>query len=331
MSDEMCYNSARMVTDLSNDTSIGWRMTGDHRFKVARYSQLRLHQGLDEQDWSKNRSNARIEHDVLVSYNGQNVPTSLVLKMADIVKQRQIDINSGKNINFQNSRQQLSRDRKITSDDINVKRQSKSTHPEDPHYLLPSNVKPHMSGKACIPRYDGELADKIILDTTVFDHIRQVNSKMTKLERDDLRNKIIQSGEHKVLLLDQYNLKKNNKLLSNESSWDSELNFERGKSQKLANYKRDPSTILLSNTANADNIEYENYKLFSKESEQRRGNLSTVAYNPDIEIEEMNMDEAEIEVEHLTGPMGNKYMRNYMTTETSAVDQNYLQEVSARN
>ena len=329
MSDEMCYNTARMVTDLSNDTSIGWRRTTDHKFKVAKYNQKRLTLGFNEQDWSKNRANTNLEHDILVPYQDQNVPKSLVLKMDDIIKQREIDIKSGKMINFRDSKIPALRARRITADDLNVKRSTIQTSPEDPHYLLPSAQGPHSSGRNCIPIYDGEIADKIIMDTTVFDHITSVNQRMTRQQRDDLRNSVKQSSEHSVLLLDQYNKNRSNKQITNQTLWNSEPIHEKTKAFKFIKFAQNHKEVPAGQNINMDNVQYEKYKLSSKEWAHRDNATMPMLYAPDVEYD--NSYGVEIEGHRSTGPMRSKFNRHLIDREFNRFEQKDLTEILATN
>lgn len=330
MADEMCYNTARMVTDLSNDTSIGWRRTTDHKFKVAKYNQKRLKLGTNEQDWAKNRSNTSLEHDVLVPYQDQNIPKSLVLKMDDIVKQRELDMKAGKTINFKDSTTPALRARRITVDDLNTKRSTVQTSPEDPHYLLPSSQAPHMSGKSCIPVYDAEIADKIIMNTTIFDHITSVNKNMTRKQKDDLRNSIIQSSKNPILLLDQYNKNRTNKNITNRALWESEPVHHKTKAFKFVKFKNNNKNVPAGQNINIDNVNYEKYKLSSKEWEHRHSNSNIPQiYEPDVLYD--TSYGVEVEGERHTGPMKGKFTRDLMDREYNKFDNNNLKEILATN
>ncbi len=326
MRDEMCYNRSRQISDLSNDTSIGWRRTTDHVFKVARYNQTRLKMGINEQDWVKNRSNTNLTQDILVSYQGQSIPKSLVMKMEDIVKQREMDLASGKHIDFNESRIPEGRKRRIDVSDLNIKRETTETRSEDPHYLLPSAQQPHMSGKSCVPIFDSELADKVILDTTIFDHITSVNNKMTRQQRDDLRNAIVQSAEGNVLLVNQSNKQKNNSVVSNELAWAAQLPHEQQRTLKVANFAGS-TTLAKGAGANMGLAEWETYKMTSKEGAQRNKSLRPALYEPDTEFD---MDYgAAIEGQRLIAPVGSKFNRQHITGETGS--EHGLDEVSSMN
>jgi hypothetical protein len=326
MRDEMCYNQSRMVTDLSNDTSIGWRRTTDHVFKVARYSQNRLKMGMNEQDWVKNRSNTNLTQDVLVSYQDQAIPKSLVMKMDDIVKQREVDLAAGRHIDFADSRAPEGRKRRIDVSDLNIKRETRETRPEDPHSLILSEQRPHASGKNCIPIFDTELADKVILDTTIFDHITSVNKRMTKRQRDDLRNAIIQSSENNVLLVGQSNKQKNNSVIRNELAWAAQLPHEQQRDLKVANFAGS-NTSVKGAGANIELAEWEKYKVSSKEGTQRGRNLKPALYEPETLID--TTYGATIAGHRLGAPMGNKFNRQHIENESST---NYdLGEVSSMN
>jgi hypothetical protein len=332
MRDEACSNNTRKTTDLSNDTSIGWRRTTDHRFTVAKYGQSRGTALLSDQDWNKNRGSSRIEHDILVSYQDQNIPKSLVLKMADIARQRKNEIKSGKTMQFASSQQQLNSSRRITTDDIgdfnyNSTTQTRSS---DPHTLLNGEQISHRSGKDYIPKYDPNIFDKIILDPTIFDNMIRINNKMAPREMDDLRNQIEQSNENKLLLIHQKNKQVNMNINNNESLWQVETNYEKGKSKKLVNYSKTNSNTYINKPFDAENINYEDYKNKSFCSAQRRGNIKMSNFHdPDTQYD--NDYGKEISRSHLVGPLGSKFTRDYIERETSTIDQNNLKEISAIN
>src|SRR6476661_338172 len=119
MQDEMAYNRKGAINDLSNDTSIGWRRTTDHRFKVAKYSMLRKSMSAESQNIIKNRSNAHIDHDIMTSWRDQNTVKSITIKMIDIATQKSRSMKMAQGTVFDKSiTAQVGRTKKLTPADL---------------------------------------------------------------------------------------------------------------------------------------------------------------------------------------------------------------------
>lgn len=327
MRDEMCYNKARIVNDLSNDTSIGWRRTTDHRFKIAKYGLIRNNAPLSTQDWSKNRANARVEHDILVSWKDQTASKALSLKMIDMMNKKKNDMETGEGAIYAEATEtQNGRSRKITPADlIKIQRDVDESRAYDPNTILGGEQSQHTRG--LMPSLDSQKAKKVIIDPVIMDFMASINRKMSPRERDDLREQILQSNENYGILLQQKNRGANPKLeVNNELLWNSCANYEKGKSMKAANYGRVARNSFIEGAKNQNAYNFEQYKRDSKSQGQRRGNIQ----NPDLyAFDAVDFDNEygrEIQGAKLVGVMGSKYTNHLIDREKSA---NELMDITA--
>ncbi len=313
MRDEACYNRSNVINDLSNNTSIGWRRTTDHRFKVAKYGQIRGNAPLSTQDWSKNRGNARLEHDVLLSWKDQNVSKQLTLKMIDMAQKKYNDIEAGKSVLLSQSQDTQTRSKKLTSRDL-VEIKSSITESRDsaPNVLL-NDERKNRAGVQQI--MDSNKMEKIIIDPIIIDQMCSINRKMGPREQDDLRESIEQSNENYGILIEQSN---NTSLYgdsNNEMLWESEANYERGTSMSVANYSK-LATSTFVNSKSGDGTDFEQYTKNSKQTDQRRGRLTNELYN----LNAIDYDTSygkEMSSAKQVGVLGSKYMRQFMDKENT--------------
>lgn len=326
MRDEMCQNSTRKVTDLSNNTSVGWRRTTDHRFKVAKYGQVRSVQGHNKQNYNKNRSNTFVEHDVLVSWKGQTVSKSLGFKMIDLAKKKYNDMEAGRNHALDESKQtQASRQRKLLpSDVITKKTDTANSQDQTAHMMLNGEQVSHLSGRVMNPILDSKRMEKVIIDPFIIDYMASINKKMSPREMKDLREAILQSSEFTGLLLNQANKKCSSKVdVNNELLWQSTANYDKGKSMKVANYKQ----LQQQSVKKQGNYDFEEYKKDQKLASQRLKVLKpSELYNMDV----LDYDQdtgVEIVGTKLIGGFGTKRMRAHM--DKGDIEYDTLNDVTA--
>ena len=313
MRDEMCYNRTGYLNDLSNNTSIGWRRTTDHVFQIAKYGQIRSNAPLSEQKWSKNRSNTFLDHDVLLSWQDQNIPKSLSIKMIDMSKKKYNDIENGKSAIFSEGRaSQTCRTRKLNANDLSgmSSRESDETRMKDPNDLLRSE---RINYENIAPMFDDKLHDKSIIDPTIVEYIGAVNRKMAPYEMKDLREKIEQTNIKQGFLIQQKNKKCNEKKSNNETYWLSDANYNKGVSIKIANYAK-ISSKLQTEGGNQNNTDFERYYKKSKLNDQRRGKLLNTMYNMDV-LDYDNEYGEEINRVQTLGHMGSKYTRKLVDND----------------
>lgn len=334
MQDEMCANRTNYVHDLSNNTPMGWRLTTDHVFKIAKYGQQRANAPLSTQRWNKNRANARVEHDIFVSWQDQNIPKSLSLKMIDIARQKMLGMDSATgNINYEESNNARNRALKLTPVDLSglQNHYSEDTQPDAPHTNLNGIITHHRSGLTGMQRFDADRMEKSIIDPFLFEFMTLVNRKMGAKEMADLRDEIIQSDEYQSMILEQKNRAINGKLdLNNELLWKSEAQYVPGQSMKVANYVK-LSRNNYSAAKNQNDVDMEQYTKNSKEQHARNKNLRNASqYGFDVVDFDGKTDNiTEITGTKLIGGLGKKYMRPYMDCEDFTP--NELQDLTAQN
>lgn len=302
--DEACSNRQNAVHSLSNDTSIGWRRTTDHVFKVAQYGQVRPLASINIQNWTKNRGNSKLDHDILLSWKDQNVPKSLALKMIDLTSRRKADLEAGKSLQFQQSTKQDNRARMIVRDDLEAQNATKTTHAQS---LLSDNQLVFKSAPK--PKADNNLTKKTIIDPIVFDFICSINQKMAPRDMKDLRENVKRSCEARGLLTEattkgKGSLRKLNR--GNEGLWKSKADWVKGSSLKVANYSqcraiKDPNRL--------KSLDGDQYHGISHFNAQRRGRLTNDAYDfENVEHEVVYGEEADRV--KIIGKMGSKNIRH---------------------
>lgn len=329
--DATCYNRTNYVTDLSNNTSIGWRRTTDNRFQIAKYGMVRKHQKKADQNVIKNRSNAHVEHDVLVSWRDQNTNKSVSTKMIDLSKRKQDSMKNMDNMLFTKSEQNKNdRHRKLTPADlIMAKHQTKETRAIDANVLLNGSQRQHVTGSMLAPILDSNRMKKVSVDPIIITYMSSVNRGMTNKKTSDLRDKIAQTSMFNGLLIGQSNRAPNTMEIKNEMLWSSVANYEKGESMKVANYGRTAKSMMISGPKDQGALDFEQYKSDQKTTGQKRGNIS----NPNMKI----IDVADFDNDpgmEVTGTktignaLGKKYMRGFM--DKGDTDNARLADVTSR-
>lgn len=326
MRDEMCYNRSNIVNDLSNNTSIGWRRTTDHRFKISKYGMLRNNAPLSTQDWSKNRASARIEHDILLSWRDTNVPKALTLKMIDMAKKKTTEMDAGRHVLLGESRPGQVRSSKLTPTDINIiMREVHESRSADANTLIKSSRAPRLMA---LPSLDTQKMDKSIIDPIVYEVMGSINRRMRPCEINDLREQIAQSAADYGLLMVQNNRTAHNVQASNDLLWASSADYARGQSMKITNYAKPSMSSCRGQAVN--DTDFEKYTKSSKSYGQRRGKLQNTLYNMEAGvIEQDNEYGEEIYKNSHIGTLGSKYMRRFM--DNKDIQHNELTEMSALN
>lgn len=324
MRDEMCYNRANKTVDLSNNTSIGWRRTTDHTFQVAKYGQMRTG-NKNSADIIKNKQNSHVAHDIQISYRDQSVSKTLALKMIDLAKKKNNSMNSA-DVAFDESTINKNRSQKITTDDMAgmQARDTDTSQEAAAHTQLGGEQVQHITGAMAKPRLDSNRMDKVKINTHVVEYMASVNRKMTPREINDLRENILQSVEFSGLMVEQK--QKRNKIndKGNELLWSSGANFERGKSMKMANYRKlKPLPVAV----DQNQYDFEQYKQIQKTSDQRRGNIQNPEmYNMDV-IDYDNDAGIEVVGTKLVGKRGSKYMNPYI--DHGDTDKSLMSDITA--
>jgi hypothetical protein len=232
-------NRMDVTNNLSNDTSIGWRRTTDHRFNVAKYGKVYSGKSLTDEDWYRNRGTSGIDHDVQVSWQDNNMSKGIALKMMDLAKQKQDAHYTGLHgISYGIGRYARGTKHKLTPADMaGVKyRETKETRTDDAHSSI-EGMQCNKSGEVIL-QHDEMKINKCVVKTSIFEKIAQSNRIVTKQQKDDLRNKIASSVKKTEIHAENKN--KINKKYNPDSNtlWGSIDNVIKGKSQEIVNYKK---------------------------------------------------------------------------------------------
>ena len=307
-------NRIDVTNNLSNDTSIGWRKTTDHRFNVAKYGRRNLGKSFTDDDWYKNRANVNTTHDTRVSLEGTPTSKSTALLMMDLSKKRETYQFTGLNgIDFSKSSKAKNTTRKLTPADMAgmLNRPSLETRTEDANTKLKGEVK--SSNKTRKHKHSSNIK-KTVINPEIIEKISSVTSKTIKKKDSDLRDFIDQSAANDNLYITKNNTKSVKKS-DQETLWNTDADYQKGDSKKINNYKAIVHAV--ENSGKKLEMVDESAE-FAKsfKTEQRRGKLDTSnksTKNSEID----NIYGKEVTRAHLTGPMGSKYMNKYIDTDTN--------------
>jgi hypothetical protein len=308
-------NRIDVTNNLSNDTSIGWRRTTDHRFNVAKYGQKNPLKSFTTEDWYKNRSNVNIDHDQYVSWQDSNVSKSTALLMIDLAKQKKLTQFTGLNgIEFGSGVTGKTKNRKLTPADMAgmAARPAKESRSTDAHTELDGEQNTNSGEKLKIQNVQN--IGKTIINPTIVEKMSNINKRTTKENMMDLRNSVKETAETTGIHMEETNKKKQNFDFDPSYLWNSISVYKKGNSQVVKNYKAAVSKIEVGGKQ-LDRID-KNFNL--KESytgNQRRGKISTDKIQ-DINTARVDNDFGdEVAVSHMVGPMGSKKMNKYMDYE----------------
>jgi hypothetical protein len=314
------------TNNLSNDTSIGWRKTVDHRFKVAKYGRTNVGKSFTSEDWWKNRANVIHDHDKLVSWQNNNINQSLALLMIDLSKQKELKRFTGLNgINYDESKNNKNVSRKLTPADMSgiAKRQSKESQDETPHSLLKGEIKPSSGKKLII--HDVKNIEKTHINPTIVEKMSNINRQTIKKSSDDLRNSIKQSSEDFGIYIEDITQKKVN-TTDPSTLWNSLIMYKKGKSKVVNNYKIAVHKV----ESGGQKLKKISKDIDFKESyltNQRKGKFDSKSM--DRQSTKIDNDYGkETIASHMVGSMGSKYMTSYMDTDS---DIGELNDVSGFN
>lgn len=316
-------NRTRMdvTNNLSNDTSIGWRRTTDHRFKVEKYGRNTAKKPITEADTWKNRGNAHIDHDTLVSWEDTNMRKAMALLMMDLTKQKEMYQFTGLNgIIFGNSEKTENKKRKLTPADMAgvVNRPTKESQPSTPHTQIKGEMKPVSGERLMI--HDVKNIEKSYINPTIVEKMSNVNRQTKKEQKDDLRTSIKKSADDYGIYMED-DTKKTVKDFDPAAIWNSISMYKKGESMNVKNYKAAVTTIEEGGTKLNKISKAIDFKE-SKGNEQRRGKLNS-DNNANMKKARLDNDYGrEVERAHLVGPLGSKYLNSYMDRDSEFNDIN---------
>jgi hypothetical protein len=312
-------NRAHKTTSLSNDTSIGWRRTTDHRFKVAKYGKTNKARLMSGDSWYKNRANVHLDHDMLVSWQETNVTKATALLMIDLAKQKRNAHRTGMHTKFAHSEDaQNGRKYKLTPADMAgmAKRETFETRTSDAHTELDGESAPATR----VMKHDENNIEKTIINPIVFETMARINQKSRKRDVKDLRDVIQQTAANSNLYMVEKNATQHKGASGNSLLWKSIANFKKGDEKQIFQYKAATRGV---DSHNMERLSQDDgFKSNSYITDQRRGNID----NTDIQqVGGTNLD-ADFAVERVrsksVGPMGNKYMNKYHERDGTVNDIN---------
>lgn len=304
-------NRIDITNNLSNDTSIGWRRTTDHRFSVAKYGKPNTSKLITTDNYYNNRANAHTDHNMYVSWQNNKMLKSTALLMMDLSKQKETNKNVGKdNIIFGISNKENNRKQKLGVNDmagVNV-RPSYESRTTDPHTLIKGELAPTSGEKLLIQ--DVKTIEKTHINPTIVEKMSNVNRQNTLEKKDDLRNAIKKSADDKGIYMTEIN-KQNITTFDPSSLWSTISIYNKGKSLSVNNYKTATKKI----EEGGKKLDKLSKDINFKESythDQRRGKLN-INKNQNVNTSKIDNDYGiEVERNHLVGPLGTKYMTKYI-------------------
>lgn len=300
-------NVMNITNTLSNDTSIGFRRTTDHEFKIAKYGKTNIGSTYTNEDWYKNRSNTHIDHDVMVSWQDVNVSKTAALKMIDLSKQKfDAHFTGLHGIKWDESKSSRGTKQKLASNDMAgmEKRPTSETQPAAPHAEIDGAVAPK-SGERLL-KHDDQVILKSRIDTTIFEKMGLVNKKQTEQQKSDLRDAIEETAKKDNLYMTEKNKKQ--KIQSKDAGknlWDSLAIYKKGNSKTIMNYKAAAKGVSGHNLQKLGKVNFEHD---SRRSDQRRGRLDTITKSKKGVGKIDNDFGRDDAIAKFTGGMGSKYM-----------------------
>lgn len=317
-------NVMNITNSLSNDTSIGFRRTTDHEFKVAQYGKTNIGSSFTNEDWYKNRANTHIDHDVMVSWTDVNVSKAAALKMIDLSKQK-FDAHwiGIQGMNWDESKASRGTKQKLTPVDMAgmEKRPTVETQTTAPHTDLKGETGTKNGARLIM--HDAPVINKTRINTTIFEKMGLINKQNTKIQKDDLRKDIQQTATDSNLYMTDKNKKQ--KTQSKDAGkilWDSLAIYQKGNAQTIMNYKAAAKEVKGHNLQKLGKVNFEHD---SKNTAQRRGRIDKVANSKKDEgYIDNDFGRDDSISKSVGGGMGNKYMTPYMDRD------GYLNDINDR-
>lgn len=297
-------NRRNKTTSLSNDTSIGWRRGVDHEFKVSKYGARNGHMSYADQDWGKNRGNARTGHEVFIQRETKNIPRDTALAIIDLAQMKRNKQKSGEAALFGKAADGMQRtQRQIAADMVQALYNAKESRSKDAHAII-QGERINQHG---VLTYDGSSGTRIasaVINPIIITKMASSNRKMKEREVSDLRDAIHQSAEDEGIYIEDAN--KVSAGLPSDSvaskHW-SAADFDAGEEKQVAQYDR---AVLHSNRSKLESAAVEKYGGTSAENHQRDAvkSYEKARNDPTVQDNEFGVEHA---VHKGVGGMGSKY------------------------
>ena len=312
-------NRMDVTNNLSNDTSIGWRRTTDHRFDIELYGKTSVGKSFSDEDWYKNRANVSTDHDILLVHEDKNMAKATALLMMDLSKQKFDAHYTGlQGINWGDSRNAKGTKNKLMPSDMSgmAVRPSLETRSIDDHTKLSGEQRPNTGEKLLL--HDVPVIGKVNINTTIFEKMGQATRQLVTNKTDDLRKEIEQTSKLDGMSIEETN-KKKKKYTNNNLLWDSIPIFKKGEEKTIMNYKAAKKDM---NEHNLDKLSKVSFKADSNINNQRRGRVELSQTHKSSESTSDNDFGSEGVFSKMTGGMQSKYMLPYVDRDNATNDIN---------
>ena len=313
-------NRMDVTNNLSNDTSIGWRRTTDHRFEVERYGKTSVGKPFTNEDWYKNRSNSNTDHDTLVRHQDVNISKATALLMMDLAKQKFDAHYTGlQGINWSDSKKSKSTKSRLAPADMSgmAKRPYIASQGLSDHTKLNGEQAPTAGEKMLL--HDIQNIGKTDIKTTIYEKMGQATRKSNKETKSDLRNSIEQTAKRDLFTIESQNKEKHKPNFALNKLWESIPIFKKGEEKQIVNYTTAKKTI---EGHNLERLSMPDFKDDSKYNTQRRGRLNkSIIHKFNETIQDNKFGKEGVHTKS-TGGMQGKYMTPYMETDTQNHDIN---------
>jgi hypothetical protein len=307
ISDFTLHNRRNKTTSLSNDTSIGWRRTVDHEFKVSKYGRVAPGKVRDPAAWDRQRKNTRTGHQIFRTVEGRVIPHATAMAIVDIAKMKDTRHKSTVGATFAEARATKSHaQRRLAEDLVRAMHYAKETR--DRH----SDVAAEVTSRA--RRHLGEPEDrksKLIINPTIVEKMASVNRKARTIDQEDLRNEIEVSAVDEGLYVTdrvRQGVRTGDVV---EHKRNSNYDYEAGEEFTVAQYRHAP---LPPGNARIEDMAFED---FGGEAHIQGQHTGRQKYHKTLEVGDTNVDVefgAEHSGAHGKGPLGNKYTRSHQRT-----------------
>lgn len=183
------YNKSNILPTLEMANPVGYNTTTSQDYKIGSFSQIRSTRSLADDDWGKNRRNTYHDQEIRVRYRDAVVPKSVALNMIDLSQKKYNEMQSLRNYEYQNSRENpLTKKHKLIADTLNGRNQTNAA-------LTMSAMQEADFGSRkvnLVPRIDSNrmLKHRVTNDTA---KAIVAATRAGALEIGDLRDRVMQS------------------------------------------------------------------------------------------------------------------------------------------
>jgi hypothetical protein len=322
-------NRASKTHNLSNDTSIGWRRSVDHKFKVAHYGQTRGSRSFADQDFYKNRGSAKTDHESDYLYVEESpVPKPTADMIVNLAEQRRTALEAGSHVKFSKSKKGKVMKRKLTQDDMILAQSKfvKVSQKRCANDILDILGTPNKSVKV---HSNENIQNFTIINQRVVEKMASAPRTLTHKIKDDLRGEIRQSASDKGIYIQETNKSTMQAEKIDPQGWrkNTLYNYKKGTSKKvhvygMGKYQKTGNDMVLADVDQVVKNSHENYQ-----HHINMKNAKVMQKGDTFEAQDVNVFKPH-QIGH-KGKMGNKSIARYNNVR----DHNYesgISEVESR-